>query len=726
MKNQLIPDYCQSATIAVVLLQIYAYKKELLSEDILFKIKEACINTCFALLNDCTSTNTHTILYEVFATVFCGELFDCLEFVSFGEQIMQNFYNNINLHYDFLEPQQVDFSVVMTRLISAICSNIHSKLCTELSNCFNDILWNSIATHFHVPTMQWVGPHARSKNVFLSDSFLEFLQGATQNRLHLLPAARKSINELASCPQKYYPYFTNDAPSKFYQRLIFNGYTYPYFAFSLVSASYIQPDYTIGSFNREEFWSERHPVIGYFGNREKPRCFRVQVLNDGHDFASAALHSVQFYGTILGHITFQTNRGNTHIRWDAPNPQIETDDLRIRFSVQGSTENIVVTHNENSISLQYDEVKIIYTVPYIKIDDFPIHFETSQSDSCIYFDIVLYHGEKKLIDFENMKEAICCFCLTATKTDRIPYTITNVTDNGCLFSSAILGAYKLSLETPLKPNLFEYNLLFDRQYINDTEIEKYSMQTTEKTKAYSSIENISSFSTIRFPLNSFKDSLDELSAKIDALQNMEFMELADPVKEIFELIDEKNYSLLIIKRLAVQIVVNIFDSTKKNSLKPTQAIHKKHSEIYQKIALAESIVSIRKSILSFYSHLQKDIRKIELAHKDNAIVNAIVEIIRKNLLNPDWSLSKTAEQLGYSDAHISRIFSKTLGINYITYVQKLKMNYAKEALLLGNYSIDELSEILGYSNTNSFRRVFKQINGMAITQFIQNPHLIKK
>ena len=60
---------------------------------------------------------------------------------------------------------------------------------------------------------------------------------------------------------------------------------------------------------------------------------------------------------------------------------------------------------------------------------------------------------------------------------------------------------------------------------------------------------------------------------------------------------------------------------------------------------------------------------------------------------------------------------KEVNQNFTDYLWKLRLDKAKELLRDTEQSIDEISEAVGYLNTSSFRRKFKQDTGLTPSQY---------
>ena len=106
--------------------------------------------------------------------------------------------------------------------------------------------------------------------------------------------------------------------------------------------------------------------------------------------------------------------------------------------------------------------------------------------------------------------------------------------------------------------------------------------------------------------------------------------------------------------------------------------------------------------------------------KNKNIINNMISISRENLLNPDLSLTFVAETMGYSVSHLSRVFLESTKINYVTFLQQEKLNYALSQLKNENVSVKEVSEKLGYANPTAFTRMVKKMTGLTVTQILKN------
>lgn len=95
----------------------------------------------------------------------------------------------------------------------------------------------------------------------------------------------------------------------------------------------------------------------------------------------------------------------------------------------------------------------------------------------------------------------------------------------------------------------------------------------------------------------------------------------------------------------------------------------------------------------------------------------IRQMIEASYCQPDFSIYVLADRFHVSVAYISSLCKKELKQNFSDYLWTLRMEKAKELLRTTDMPIDEISVAVGYLNTSSFRRKFKQETGLTPSQF---------
>ncbi len=101
-----------------------------------------------------------------------------------------------------------------------------------------------------------------------------------------------------------------------------------------------------------------------------------------------------------------------------------------------------------------------------------------------------------------------------------------------------------------------------------------------------------------------------------------------------------------------------------------------------------------------------DIRDADLQDK----IQRVKQFAERNY-DKKVSLEEAASIVCVSPKYLSRIFKEKTGLGFSKYKLEVKIEKAKEILEKTGYSIEQVSEKLGYENTASFIRIFKKLTG---------------
>jgi two-component system response regulator YesN len=126
----------------------------------------------------------------------------------------------------------------------------------------------------------------------------------------------------------------------------------------------------------------------------------------------------------------------------------------------------------------------------------------------------------------------------------------------------------------------------------------------------------------------------------------------------------------------------------------------------------EAFFKIRQKILELCKKAA-DKRK----EQSNELSRKILEYIENNFSDPSFSLQVMADDFGLSAVYMSRFFKKHTGESFSTYLEKVRIKNATEMLKLQKYSVNTISQMVGYNSAMSFRRAFKRVMGTNPTDY---------
>ncbi len=129
-----------------------------------------------------------------------------------------------------------------------------------------------------------------------------------------------------------------------------------------------------------------------------------------------------------------------------------------------------------------------------------------------------------------------------------------------------------------------------------------------------------------------------------------------------------------------------------------------------------SIPEMLHILYSFYKDVCEKLPGSSMA-KENKLKSEIVEYIQANYTNPMLSLTCLAEYLGLSVSYVSKVFNGLFGVSFLHYLNSIRIDKAKEIIFCPDMNIQEISDVVGYSNVITFRRCFKAITGVTPSEY---------
>lgn len=203
-----------------------------------------------------------------------------------------------------------------------------------------------------------------------------------------------------------------------------------------------------------------------------------------------------------------------------------------------------------------------------------------------------------------------------------------------------------------------------------------------------------------------------------ALKEGNFTEAAAYIKSLFQIIDHSDDGEDSLPQFFIRCILIDTLSTLMSAMNHSEIKFKTYSELYfQTLYYCRSCPYTEKRE-QIQSNIQQMLELYEssLEQKSN-VSQQLKRMIDENYAQPDFSLTQLADQFQISIAYVSYLINKETGQNFTDYVWELRLAKAKELLALPGCSIDEVSIAVGYINTSSFRRKFKQATGITPSQY---------
>ena len=116
------------------------------------------------------------------------------------------------------------------------------------------------------------------------------------------------------------------------------------------------------------------------------------------------------------------------------------------------------------------------------------------------------------------------------------------------------------------------------------------------------------------------------------------------------------------------------------------------------------------------------LREIEEAyHNRNRFVTVggrLVRYVEEHFSSSSLSQQEIADHFGISRPMVSKIFKETVNMNFVDYLQLLRVEAAKKYIDGGDYDMIRVARQCGYENESTFRRVFVKYVGVTPQKYI--------
>ena len=172
----------------------------------------------------------------------------------------------------------------------------------------------------------------------------------------------------------------------------------------------------------------------------------------------------------------------------------------------------------------------------------------------------------------------------------------------------------------------------------------------------------------------------------------------------FTLANDMKLEPFILKVRNVSNFYNMFNNASKN--------WKAKQTGYKKIC-----TSILYSILY---NLEKEYETGYISKSNIQILMPAIDYIHKNYTKETISIPYLCELCSVSEGYFRRLFKKHTTLSPIKYINNLKIEYTKELICSGNYTLREIAELSGYADSSVLSREFKRIVGVAPSEYKDN------
>jgi len=156
---------------------------------------------------------------------------------------------------------------------------------------------------------------------------------------------------------------------------------------------------------------------------------------------------------------------------------------------------------------------------------------------------------------------------------------------------------------------------------------------------------------------------------------------------------------------AFTVVIDIFNNYNTNSTQQIKALN--YVSALMQASNPEELKTFFNEMLEYVC---MEISK-KWQSEGKKIVLRIRQYIEENYTNQNLNVSSLADDLERNAKYITHVFKENTGEGILDYINNYRISKALELIQTNEYTLEEISKMIGYSNVRAFRRAFIKITG---------------
>ncbi len=173
------------------------------------------------------------------------------------------------------------------------------------------------------------------------------------------------------------------------------------------------------------------------------------------------------------------------------------------------------------------------------------------------------------------------------------------------------------------------------------------------------------------------------------------------------------YPLSLIKRIYLSIMRSIFSALESKQISANEIFPKliSHADIIQEASSKDMFIQWIKALLNNTEEL------LTAEKNSDSIINSVKKYVKEHISSSELNRSFLAAQIHLNPDYLSYLFHKEAGQSLSSYILEERILLAKKLLNTTNKTLQEISEMIGFSNGSYFHKQFKRLTGMTPHQY---------
>lgn len=473
------PDWNWADFIGKVLIQLLIDHKTCFPNEMIKRIETAVYYASESIMiRNIGPDYTNINLMGAFVTVKAGELLNNDVFISYGKARLKKELEFVTANGGFSEYNSPTYSILAIEEIGRMLKYFSDSECLHMAHELNDIEWRCIANHYHSPTKQLSAPHSRCYANISDKNLVSFIHIGTEMKLNLIDNSELSVGLLwnkivIKCPDKYYKYFEPLSEPRLFREKFYKGIDIisedeirvlvEKGTHQLEATTYMNQYFSLGSFAKYDLWNQRRPLMAYWGTPEECSYLKLRCMHDDQDYCSAMLSTSQMHNHVVGGVYFVKDHGDYHFILDPlKDGKINAKKLSLKFEIGGFIDDINIPTDitlGKAFDIKTDQVDIRINLMFCSFGNEDVKIVTGKDNSTCWVEIIIYQGEEKIFDFNQLSSTAFVFGLSIfdrkiciEDTCEYKYELDN---SSKVIKAELYGAKEpTQIEIPLNPSLY--------------------------------------------------------------------------------------------------------------------------------------------------------------------------------------------------------------------------------------------------------------------------------
>lgn len=148
------------------------------------------------------------------------------------------------------------------------------------------------------------------------------------------------------------------------------------------------------------------------------------------------------------------------------------------------------------------------------------------------------------------------------------------------------------------------------------------------------------------------------------------------------------------------------------------------NSIFQSLSQAETVEDIYRQFADIFESTASMLSEKKNSKYDE-LISKTIDLIDREYMNQNLSLESIADTIGMSSTYIGRLFKKHTMKTILDYIVEVRMQKARQFLTSTEFSIGEIAERTGFTNSPYFYKAFKKAHGITPAEYRKSEKTLK-